>query len=67
MKRIGIVGGVDRQSTVEYYAGLCRLGEQRQSSNKFRDEAFEAGDVHRIARPQYGRGIFPNVTQSATL
>lgn len=30
MKRIGIVGGVGWQSTVEYYAGLCRLSEQRR-------------------------------------
>ncbi len=29
MKRIGIVGGVGWQSTVEYYAGLCRLSERK--------------------------------------
>ena len=36
MKRIGIVGGVGWQSTVEYYAGLCRLSEQRQAAKKLR-------------------------------
>ncbi|HEV2110085.1 MAG TPA: aspartate/glutamate racemase family protein [Gammaproteobacteria bacterium] len=29
MKKIGIVGGIAWPSTVEYYAGLCRMGEQR--------------------------------------
>jgi aspartate racemase len=29
MKKIGIVGGIAWPSTVEYYAGLCRLCEQR--------------------------------------
>lgn len=29
MKKIGIVGGIAWPSTVEYYAGLCRLSEQR--------------------------------------
>lgn len=37
MKRIGIVGGVGWQSTVEYYAGLCRLSEQRRAAMKLRD------------------------------
>ena len=32
MKKIGIVGGIAWPSTVEYYAGLCRLGEQRHRS-----------------------------------
>ena len=36
MKRIGIVGGVGWQSTVEYYAGLCRLSEQRGAAEKDR-------------------------------
>lgn len=36
MKRIGIVGGVGWQSTVEYYAGLCRLSEQRRAARKRR-------------------------------
>jgi len=34
MKRIGIVGGVSWQSTVEYYAGLCRLSERRAAKNR---------------------------------
>jgi aspartate racemase len=34
MKRIGIVGGMGWQSTVEYYAGLCRLSEQRRAPKK---------------------------------
>lgn len=38
MKRIGIVGGVGWQSTVEYYAGLCRLSEQRRRVKKARNE-----------------------------
>ncbi len=29
MKKIGIVGGIAWPSTVEYYAGLCRLSEQQ--------------------------------------
>ena len=29
MRKIGIVGGIAWPSTVEYYAGLCRLSEQR--------------------------------------
>lgn len=29
MKKIGIVGGIAWPSTAEYYAGLCRLSEQR--------------------------------------
>ncbi len=29
MKKIGIVGGIAWPSTVEYYAGLCRLSEER--------------------------------------
>ena len=29
MKRVGIVGGIAWPSTVEYYAGLCRLSEQQ--------------------------------------
>lgn len=29
MKKIGILGGIAWPSTVEYYAGLCRLAEQR--------------------------------------
>lgn len=29
MKKIGIVGGIAWPSTVEYYAGLCRLAEHR--------------------------------------
>lgn len=37
MKRIGIVGGVGWQSTVEYYTGLCRLSEQRRTAGKLRD------------------------------
>ncbi|HTX77720.1 MAG TPA: aspartate/glutamate racemase family protein [Terracidiphilus sp.] len=37
MKRIGIVGGVGWQSTLEYYAGLCRLSEQRRASKKARN------------------------------
>lgn len=37
MKRIGIVGGVGWQSTVDYYAGLCRLSQQRRAVMKLRD------------------------------
>lgn len=37
MKRIGIVGGVGWQSTVEYYAGLCRLSEQRRRKMELRN------------------------------
>ncbi len=37
MKRIGIVGGIGWQSTVEYYAGLCRLSEQRRELQKVCD------------------------------
>jgi aspartate racemase len=29
MKKIGIVGGVGWPSTIDYYAGICRLAEQR--------------------------------------
>jgi aspartate racemase len=39
MKRIGIVGGVGWQSTVEYYAGLCRLSEKRRVGRKPGNEA----------------------------
>lgn len=38
MKRIGIVGGVGWQSTVEYYAGLCRLAEERRRPKQLRSE-----------------------------
>ncbi len=37
MKRIGIVGGVGWQSTVEYYAGLCRISEHRRAAKNLRD------------------------------
>lgn len=37
MKRIGIVGGVGWQSTVEYYAGLCRLSEERRKTKRLRN------------------------------
>ena len=32
MKKIGIVGGIAWPSTVEYYAGLCRLSEERDET-----------------------------------
>lgn len=32
MKKIGIVGGVSWISTVEYYAGICRLAEQAHAA-----------------------------------
>ncbi|TAN02526.1 MAG: Asp/Glu racemase [Rhodanobacteraceae bacterium] len=31
MKKIGILGGIAWPSTVEYYAGLCRIAEQRHA------------------------------------
>lgn len=37
MKRIGIVGGIGWQSTLEYYAGLCRLSEQRLKTERRRE------------------------------
>ena len=37
MKRIGIVGGVGWQSTVQYYAGLCRRSEQWRARKRLRD------------------------------
>lgn len=36
MKKIGILGGIGWPSTVEYYAGLCRLAESR---NRMRERA----------------------------
>lgn len=36
MKRIGIVGGIGWQSTVEYYAGLCRRSEQWRARKRLR-------------------------------
>lgn len=36
MKKIGILGGIGWPSTVEYYAGLCRLAESR---NRMHDRA----------------------------
>lgn len=34
MKKIGIVGGVGWRASVEYYAGLCRLGEAWRSQGQ---------------------------------
>jgi aspartate racemase len=37
MKKIGIVGGVAWQSTVDYYAGLCRLCERWRAEQQSED------------------------------